>query len=112
MITPEERAELTREITEHILLLLPGVISHLINNISTMKIASEQFYEKNKDLVPHKEIVGTVIEQIESKYPGKSVEEILGLAADEVRQLLSQQQQANSTPRYGLEKLDKVLGKL
>jgi len=112
MITPEERAELMREITEHILLLLPGVISHLINNMATMKELSSQFYEKNKDLTQHKVLVGTTIEQLEAKYPGKDVSEILDLAAKEVREQLTKQSSASSAPRFGLEKLDKVLGNL
>jgi hypothetical protein len=112
MITPEERAELTREITEHVLLLLPGVIAHLINNMSTMKELSNQFYEQHKDLVKHKETVGTVIEQLEIKYPGKSVQDLLDLAAPEVRKLLSQQSKLASAPKMGVEQLDKVLGNL
>jgi len=112
MITPEERAELTREITEHILLLLPGVISHLINNVSTMKGLVNQFYEKNKDLVPHKAVVGTVIEQLEAKYPGKPISEIMELAVPQVKQLLSQQNRVSSAPRMGVQQLDKVLGEL
>lgn len=112
MITPEERAELTREITEHILLILPGVISHLINNMATLKDASAQFYEKNKDLIPHKAIVGATIEQFESKYPGKDVSEILDLAAQEVRQLITRQTKARNAPSISVERLDKVLGNL
>jgi hypothetical protein len=112
MITPEERIELTREITEHVLLLLPSVISHLINNMATMKELSTQFYEKHKDLAQHKNIVGTVIEQLEAKHPGKSVEEILNLAAPEARKLMSLQQNVESKPSFSVDKLDKILGNL
>lgn len=112
MITPEERADLTREITEHILLLLPGVISHLINNIVAMKGLSENFYEKNKDLAAHKELVSKVIEQFEGKYPGKSAQDILDLAAVEVRKQLSLQTRLISAPDKSLTELTGVLGKL
>ena len=112
MITPEERAELTREITEHVLLLLPGVISHLINNIIAMKELSENFYKQHQDLIPHKQLVGTTIEQMEFKHPGKSAQDVLDLAANEVRKLLSQQKMLAYAPDKSLGELNGLLGKL
>lgn len=112
MITPEERAELLREFTEHILLILPGVISHLINNITSLKEASEQFYKKNSDLIQHKSVVGPIIEGLEAKYPGKSLEEILDLAAKEAREHLAQRTKLVNAPHAGVEQIARVLGRL
>ena len=112
MITPEERAELMSEITEHILLVLPAVISHLIQNVITLKELSTKFYETHKDLIQHKQLVGTMIEQLEFKYPGKNMEEILKLAAIEVRNVLQQQKSLNDIPRSSVEQLERTLGRL
>tara|TARA_Y100000310_G_C20676285_1_gene813265 strand:- start:1112 stop:2017 length:906 start_codon:yes stop_codon:yes gene_type:complete len=51
--------------------------------------AADEFYNSNKDLVKHKDIVGAVSAQVRLRNPGKGYEEIKGLIATSARALLT-----------------------
>lgn len=77
MITPEEREEIITASVERALLMLPEVIGQLIQHKVGMKKMVEGFYADNKELIDYKEIVGNVMEEVESKNPGVKPSELM-----------------------------------
>ncbi len=77
MITEEEKTEIINLAVEKALLMLPDVVANLAANHSEMMSIKKEFFEKNKDLVDHKDITASVIESIESQNPGMSYREVL-----------------------------------
>ena len=74
---------------EESLKALPHVMTHLANQVNYLKDLSTKFYEDNKDLVDHKQIVAQTIEQVESDNPGILYEEILKIAAVKAKETLN-----------------------
>ena len=68
---------------------LPHVITSLTNQAAYLKSLSEEFYERNKDLAAHKDLVAKTIERVEANNPGMDFKEVLSIAAPRIRQTLS-----------------------
>lgn len=76
------------EAVEEALRTLPLVVKNLVVNVSQLKAKSEQFYTEHKDLVQHKELVQKVMERVETKNPGATIDTILSKTAEETRSRL------------------------
>ena len=96
---------------EESLRALPTVMTSLSNQASYLKGISDDFYSKNKDLNNEKnrKIVAETIERIESKNPGKKYSEILALAADEARGIISKVKKSSVDGDIELGKYDSRL---
>ena len=73
---------------EEALRVMPNVVDHLTKQSFVMKKLSDNFYEKNKDLKGHKELVVQTIEKVEGENPGKNYREILEIVEPRVRNAL------------------------
>lgn len=62
---------------EGILRDIPNIVKNTFTTVTTLKKASDDFYDKNKDLVPFKSVVSAVFEEAFAANPGKKYDEIL-----------------------------------
>ena len=76
-MSPEEVRKIVLEEIEKSFLLVPEMVTALLQEKIVMSKLVEKFYTDNKDFMDHKDIVGSVIEEVESKNPGKKYEDIL-----------------------------------
>lgn len=67
---------------------LPDMIKENISVIQALERASSDFYEKNKELEPYKDVVATVFGEVASQNPDKTYQENLDLTGAEVRKRL------------------------
>lgn len=109
MIEKSERDEIVGEAVEAVLRLLPNIITHLISQASVMHTLKTKFYEDNKDLVEHKDIVAQVIEQLEVSSPGEKLENLISKVGPETRRRLKEVQSFRSQGRLSLKELDSNL---
>jgi hypothetical protein len=56
---------------------LPEIVIKMVATTTAIKAMSSDFYEKNKDFAEHKDIVHSVVQDIESKNPDLDYGEIL-----------------------------------
>ena len=112
-MTNEEIETIVALCVERVLLAIPVVINQVLKMSSSLHNLSEQFYNDNKDLLPHKALVAHVLEQIEIANPGKSLETLMPLVASTTRQQLRTVEHVSriSEPAK-LAKLDANLGAL
>lgn len=80
---------------EEALKALPHVITSLAQQAAYLKKLSDDFYDSNKDLANHKDVVAKVIENIEANNPGMEYEKVLSIAAPRARQTLSLRDKVN-----------------
>ncbi|MHA1289115.1 MAG: hypothetical protein ACTSPB_17135 [Candidatus Thorarchaeota archaeon] len=80
--------------SEGVLKAIPDIVKHNLTVITTLKKASDKFYEENEDLKPFKKVVAAVFEEIAAENPDKSYEENFKGLADEVRKRLDLQKKA------------------
>lgn len=73
---------------ENILKSIPDIVKNNVTVIASLKKASEEFYEENKDLVPFKKVVAAVFEEIAAENPDKSYIDNLKVVGEEVRKRL------------------------
>lgn len=73
---------------EKILRAIPDIVKTNILTVNSLKEASEQFYEANKDLVPFKAVVAATYEEVASEDPGKSPSEYFKDVAEKARERL------------------------
>lgn len=99
---------------EHALRSLPGAIDHIMKQTMVIKKAADQFYEKNKELVPHKQMVAQIVEQAEAENPGLSYDQVLRRAEQLAKRRLKDKQVIVNQPKgkLSLEDLDNNLGDL
>lgn len=62
---------------EEALKVLPFAVNSLIDQLTSAKTLSVKFYEDNKELQEHKKLVASCIEELESRNPGRPLENIL-----------------------------------
>lgn len=77
------------EAVEQALRVLPMVVQNLVAVASGLKATTDKFYSDNKDLIKHKDLVSQVMEVIESRNPGASIDKITKDTAAEVRRRIS-----------------------
>lgn len=67
---------------------IPDMIRTNINTVTKLQKARDEFYEQNKDLLQFQKVVGTVFEELATKEPNKTYEEIMKDVAPEARKRL------------------------
>lgn len=100
---------LIKKCVEESLKSLPGVIQHLSAQITYLKTLSEEFYKKNKDLVPHKKLMADLVEKAENDNPGLRYEKVIEIAAGEARKAISNTKPKEGPGRRQLDFYDKRL---
>ena len=86
MITKEEKDELVNRIKEEIVLSIPDMIGNLIREHAVILRLNSDLYGKHPDFAKRKDIVGAVVEAVESDHPGTDYEEILKLAVPKIKE--------------------------
>ena len=56
---------------------LPEVVSRMVASTTATQAMTNDFFKRNKDFENHKEIVASVIQEIDSQNPGMNYDEIL-----------------------------------
>lgn len=99
---------------EETLKVLPSVVGHLVRSAANLQGMSEEFYDKNKDLVDHKAQVAKVMERLEGESPGKNLRDLLKETGVETRRVVGLQKgfDLNPTPRPSVVDMDAGFGEL
>jgi hypothetical protein len=87
---------------EQLLRSVPDAINYQVETKAKLKKLSEDFYTSNKDLEPFKKVVAVVFEELASKNPGKSFDEIIKGVAPEVRSRLNLVKKATENKQSSL----------
>lgn len=77
-----------RVATESVLDSIPDMVKHNLTLLTSLKEASDNFYNDNKDLIPFKRVVAAVFEDIAANNPDKRYGELMNLVAPEARKRL------------------------
>jgi len=85
MITQEEEDRIVNRSVEKALLMLPEVVGNLIMSQVSMVRLNKTFYSNNPEFT-NKELVSSIVEEIESENPGLKYEEILARAVPFIRE--------------------------
>ena len=86
MITDEERQSIINEAVEKTLLMIPEVIGNLLTHQFKLLKMNKQFYEQYPEFAGNKDIVATVIEQLDNDHPGADYTQLLSLAVPQIRE--------------------------
>jgi hypothetical protein len=70
---------------ERALINVPRLIISQVKAAETTRVLVEKFYLDNRDLRPYKEMVATTVTQLGAQHLDKTFEEILEMAATDVR---------------------------
>jgi hypothetical protein len=89
-MTPEERESIINEAVERTILMIPEVVGNLMMNHAAKIRANKKFYEKHPEFKEFKEVVASVIEQVEDSDLSKNFEDILTNAIPKIRKRIDQ----------------------
>ena len=89
MVTAEEREEIIVAAVERTLLAIPEVIGNLMVNHAMMAKINKEFYDKNKEFIPHKDVVRSVVEKVEGFNTVDDYDKILKDAVPEIKRVIS-----------------------
>lgn len=85
-MTPEEREEIINAAVERALLKIPEVVGNLITNEMRLIKLNKKFYEQYPEFASNKQLVASVVEEVESKAPGTDYEKVLQKAVPIIRE--------------------------
>jgi hypothetical protein len=88
MITEEEKQEIIDRAVEKALLMIPDVVGNMMSQHAVLSKINSQFYKDHPEFKDKKNIVATVIEEIDGKNPTMNYEEILKLAVPRIKDRL------------------------
>jgi hypothetical protein len=116
-MTPEEKEEILNELgnrmearllkainesSEAVLLAIPKIVSKVILEASSGKEMVKQFYKDNPEMLKDKDIVESVLQEVEGKNPGKQytkiIEEARPLIAERIKKISSMDMNRPSRP--------------
>lgn len=114
-ISYEEYNELIERLVnscvEQALRMIPGVVDFMVRQATYLNQLSGDFYKNHPELAEHKELVGRVLEQVESENPGTPYEKLLEKTVPKAKQVL-QGKKSFKDQDFSLSKLDEDLGEL
>lgn len=84
----------TQAAVQNTLRSIPKIIGRSIQEATTVQKLADDFYKENNDLVPYKQFVMLVTNEVAASNPGKGLPEILPLVADETRKKLNLKKKA------------------
>lgn len=86
---------------ESVLKVLPAVIDNMVRVQLSLRGKITDFYNTHKDLVPHKQFVGYVVNDLMGKNPNWDLDKVFTELPKEVRQRIGLKQQAESKAKRG-----------
>ncbi len=89
MIEEKEIEMIVDRAVEKTLLLIPEVVGNLITHHISVNKLNKEFYEKNPDLRDHKQMVASVIEQVEGNNLPMDYGKLVDKALPEIRKRLN-----------------------
>ena len=89
MITSEERESIIAEATERMLLRIPEVVGNLITNYAEKIRINKEFYTKYPEFNTHREVVASVIEDMENKGFSKPFGELVNEAVPVIKRRIN-----------------------
>ncbi len=92
MIEEKEIEMIVDKAVEKTLLLIPEVVGNLITHHISVNKLNKDFYEKNPDLCNHKDVVTSVIEQVEGNNLPMDYSKLIDKALPEIRKRLKDTQ--------------------
>lgn len=85
--------------SEKVLRSIPDIVKTNIETVTSLKKASDKFYEDNKDLAPFKKVVASVFEEVAAENPDRKFDQLLTQVATEARKRLELSRQAVQVPK-------------
>lgn len=74
---------------EKTLLMIPEVIGNLMADQAVLNKLNSQFYADNPEFRDHKQLVVSVLEELDGKNPGMKYEDILAKSIPEIKRRIS-----------------------
>lgn len=96
-MTDEEIEKIASLAAEKALLALPEVVGRLMQTQAVLGKMAMEFYDAYPELKQHKDIVSSVIEEIETNNPGLEYSKILELSLPIIKDRLKIKQSLNMT---------------
>ena len=92
--------------------MLPQVMNHIVQHTDYIHKLTTKFYQDNPGLADKKQLVGGIIEQLESEHPGLPYEELMRKAAITANQKKEQMPHSSGLDKPKVLELDKRFGDL
>lgn len=89
MITPEERDEIIATAVERALLVLPSVLLRLMANYDILSKVNKDFYSSNPGFQLHKDIVSSVVNEVEKENPLEDYGKLLNKSVPRIKERIS-----------------------
>ena len=84
-LSDEQMNKIINKAIEGILLQMPDVIGNLMKNHAVLHKTNREFYERYPEFAKHKNVVASVLQQIEGTNPTAKYEDILQQAMPEIQ---------------------------
>jgi len=97
MITEEERQSIINEAVEKSLLMLPETVGNLIANHIAANKSNSKFYADYPEFKDNKDVVTSVVEQVEGEHPFEDYEKLLIKAVPKIRERIATMGDLNLT---------------
>lgn len=68
--------------------IIPGIISNQVRTMLLLKTASDEFYQENEDLKPHRAKVSEIFGKVSGNHKDKDYKSLLNLVAKKARKVL------------------------
>lgn len=78
--------------------MFPDLVSRMVKNTTATQAMTKEFYEKNPDLKDHKDIVTSVVQDVDSRYPELDYGEMLKKAEPIVREKIKNMKLSKDLP--------------
>lgn len=88
-MTQEEMKQITDLVVEEVLVQMPTIVGNLMQSHAKMNKLNREFYEKYQEFQKHKDVVVSVIEEIEGKDLSLKYEDILIQAAPVIKERIN-----------------------
>lgn len=85
MITEEEKQEIIDKAVEKALLMIPDVVGNMMTQHAVLSKINSKFYSEHPEFKDKKDVVVSIVEEIDGKNPTMNYEEILKLAVPMIK---------------------------
>ena len=105
-LSQEDMDKIVSCAVEKILLRIPEIIGNLIQNHAEIHKLNKDFYSKYPDFKTHRDSVQSVLHEMELENPAMEYEELLKLAAPNIKERIMTVQKLNTDSVMPRNKLD------
>ena len=96
-MTPEEKELLINEVIERVMLKMPEIVGNLMTNHAAMIKINKKFYSDYPEFKDHKQVVMSVVEEVDGSDVSQSLESIMRKAVPEIRRRIKMVNSLNMT---------------